>query len=423
MKKINFNLGYLLLYLTGILMPCQIIAFKVIPLFLIAFILFFIFKTVLSAKMVGRIYGFYIMGLTLISGFMMYIGSLPNEWKESSRNQIILYLVIVLVLFLKFNDNEIAELIKGLRVGLFINIIWGFIQFVLFSFANFDINDVIFNKILSMREEATTFNNSLNTICITGLNWHPAQLVPIIILAYFLYDSILLRCLLIILAFISTNTTCIITLVLCLGTSFIKYNANRKVGKESMHVNTKAFLIILALIMIVTLAINGDVVSYFMDNAKRVITRVSSAYTGININNSTRLHLRYYTAYPLIFSYYGFKNALFGIGFECSGYPFTELFGQYMGMKSWHVESDLINFLVGRGIIWTISHYALLFIIVVKGRKISPKYAMIVLLLMGCGIFYNNNFLWVEFLIYILFIVINNNYNIFGSIKENKNIR
>ena len=401
-------------------MPCQIVAFKIIPLFLIPFILFFIYKVTSSSKLIGRIYGLYIIGLTLASGIMMYLGSLPDKWKESSFNQIVLYLTVTMVLFLRFSRKEIIELIKGIRLGLIINIIWGIVQFGLHLLLKLDINDIIFNKILSMREEASTFNNALKTVCVTGLNWHPAQLVPIIILAYFLFDNILVKCLLIFLAFISTNTTCMVALVLCYSIEFIGCIFDGKIRKEPKRLKRTDFFVVLTLILgvMVVLIVKENIISYIVSHVSRVIDRISSAYTGININNSTKLHLRYYTAYPLIFSRYGLKNALFGVGFECSGYPFTELFGQYAGLKSWHVESDLINFLVGRGIIWTISHYILLFVIAFKGKKISPKYTMMILVLIGSGILYNNNFLWVEFLIYVLFITINSRYDFFYPVRK-----
>lgn len=402
-------------------MPCQIIAFKIIPLFIITFVLFFLYKIVLSGRIVSQIYGLYIIGLTLICGITMYFGSLPDGWKESSTNQIVLYLTVTVVFFLRFSNKEIEELIKGIRMGLFINIIWSFVQFTLYLLIKFDINDFVFSKVLPMREKASTFNTSLSTMCVTGINWHPAQLVPIIILAYFFFDDILIRCLLIFLAVISTNTTCVVALALCFVLDFIRNIGQKKKKRNLRYLKIKNFLIVLTLIIVVVFIViaKGNIIIYFINHISRVIERINSAYTGVNVNNSTMLHLRYYTSYPLILSHYGLKEALFGIGFECSGYPFTELYGQYEGLKSWHVESDLINFLVGRGLIWTVSHYAFLFMIAIKGRKISFKYTMTILVLIGSGILYNNNFLWIEFLIYVFFIAINKNYNIFNSVIKN----
>lgn len=413
MKKDNFRNK--LLFLVGILMPCQIIAFKIIPLFVIPFLLLVFLKTLLSVKIIVRMYGIYIVCLTIVSGIWMYLGPLPTGWKESSTNQIVLFLTVSMVLFLKFCESEIIELVRGIRIGLLLNIIWGFIQFALFSLARFDINDFLFNKILLIRENASTFNTSLNTMCITGLNWHPAQLVPVIVLSYFLFDNILIKCFLFFLAFISTSTTCIVAITLCFVVDLIKS------WKKLRCVRAKDFFVVMILTSIVLLifVLKVNIISYFINHVMRVINRINSAFTNININNSTMLHLRYYTAYPLILSKYSLMDALFGVGFECSGYPFTELFGQYASLKSWHVESDLINFLVGRGIIWSISHYVLLCVIFIKGRRISPKYAMMILVLICCGILYNNNFLWVEFLIYIIFIAISNNHNIFCSNIKN----
>lgn len=415
-KKTKINVDIInrgILILTGVLLPSQILAIKIIPFFVITLICWYVIKILLTKKILFSLFNCVLISLTFVMMILMLIGNLPSGWKESSRNQLILYLVIIFSLFIKLSKDDIEVLIIGLKKGVIINIVWSIIQFVLNSFQGLDINDFIFNQILHIRDEASTIKYGYG-LTITGLNWHPAQLVPIIIIGYYLFDDVKIKIILAILAMLSTNSTCIIAIGLCFFLDIIKKLFTKKRNKISVR-----DLLILVLGGIGIFAfLESNLFLVFIDRINEVFIRINSIRTANNMTNSSILHLRYYIAYPSIIKKYGILSFLFGIGFECSGYPFSVLFRQYNALKSWHVESDIINDLIGRGVIWTIINYGMLFYIALRGKKIDVKYLQMIVVLIICGIFYNNQFLWVELFLYITFRATKYKYNIF-CIKQN----
>lgn len=405
-----------LLFLSGILMPCQILAYKVIPFSILSLILYFILITIKRNGLKIQKTGVLLLAVTLINFAASMMGQLPGEWKQSSRNQIIEFLAVVMILFVQVTKTDLSDLIKGLKYGLLFNIFWAFIQYVCFRALKMDLNDVMFNQILGIRDQASTINTTIGTFCIAGLNWHPSQLVPIIILSYLLFDSIWIKIVLVILAYISTNTTCMFSLALCCGLDIVS------VLPKKVHRIKFRQLITFVLILIVVNATffylycsdeNGIVI----ERIHGILERFSSVFTGRNLSHSTMLHLRYYTAYPDIVRLFGWKSLLFGVGFECSGYPFVVLFNQYADLKSWHVESDIINFLVGRGWIWTIVYYVILIKLMIKGKALNKRYSIMVICFIVSGILYNTQVLWVEVLMLFMFVAVSKKTDVFTADK------
>ena len=163
--------------LTGFLMPSQILAYKIIPFFVIPMIIIIINNVLFGGRIIKSGIIYFLAIFTVINTLLMLTSSLPGGWKESSRNQVALFCVIIVFALFEIKGDEIRTLKKGIYAGLFVNVIWFFLQYSFYTLARMDLNDLVFNRILSIREEASTFNPYYGTICMTGLNWHPSQLV------------------------------------------------------------------------------------------------------------------------------------------------------------------------------------------------------------------------------------------------------
>lgn len=416
MKSKKSSLEGNLLALTGFLMPCQILAYKVIPFSILPLILYLSLITIKRNGIKIQITGVLLLAVTLMNFAAGMMGQLPSGWKQSSRNQIIQFLAVVMILFMQIKKTDFSYLIKGLKYGLLFNIFWAFIQYACFSVLKMDLNDVVFNQILGIREQASTMNTTIDTFCIAGLNWHPAQLVPIIILSYLFFDSAWIKICLVIVAYISTNTTCVFALALCwvLDTAMVSQ-------KKVRHIKTKQFITFGLVLVVITASVvyllRSGVMEIVADRVNGIIERFETVFTGEKLSHSTMLHLRYYTAYPDIVRFFGWKALLLGVGFECSGYPFVVLFNQYAGLKSWHVESDVINFLVGRGWLWTIMYYMILVMIMMKGKSLNKRYVIMVICFLVSGILYNTQVLWVEALMMFMFVAVSKKKDVFTAEK------
>lgn len=403
-----------LLYIIGVLMPCQILAFKFVPIFLIPLFFYYILKVFTYKRMRRNNYGFFFAFLLSFSLLVMAFGSLPDEWKEFAVYKTIMFLFILFIVFFYITPGEINCLIQGLARGLEINLFWAIIQIILFYTANIDINNVIFNQLLDIRDNASSYNTYLNQFAATGLNWHPAQLVPIIILAFFFSKNNIIKISALVVAVLSSNTTCIFAIIICFLFEAIRYLQELiKKYKISYRSILRTMIIVICFGIGVIFLKNSKLVSYIIFRSNNIWSRIISAYTRVGMNNSTNMHLSYYLNLPSVLKRNGVLAFLFGIGFDSSGYPYYELFGYYPTLKTWIVESDPINFLVGRGMIWTSFYYSLLFRIANKGMHITYRFWACVYALLFCGILYNNQFLWVEFLVFILLIAVNMKMNVF----------
>ena len=123
-KKTKINVDIInrgILILTGVLLPSQILAIKIIPFFVITLICWYVIKILLTKKILFSLFNCVLISLTFVMMILMLIGNLPSGWKESSRNQLILYLVIIFSLFIKLSKDDIEVLIIGLKKGVIIN--------------------------------------------------------------------------------------------------------------------------------------------------------------------------------------------------------------------------------------------------------------------------------------------------------------
>lgn len=405
-----------LLVLSGFLMPCQILAYKVIPFSIITLILYSVLITIKRNGLKVQFMGVLLMIVTLVSFATSMMAQLPDGWKQSSRNQIIEFIAVVMILFVQVTKMDLSHLISGLKYGLIFNIIWAFIQYACFMVLKMDLNDVVFNQILGIRDQASTMNTSIDTFCIAGLNWHPAQLIPVIILSYLFFDSAWIKIMLVIVAYISTNTTCVFALALCWVLDAVTVSL-----KMRYRIKSRQFITVTLILIVVAAAFfylyRSDSMEIVSDRMNGIIERFKTVFTGRKLSHSTMLHLRYYTAYPNIIRLFGWKSLLFGVGFECSGYPFVVLYNQYSDLKSWHVESDVINFLVGRGWLWTIVYYMILVKLMIKGKALNKRYCIMVTCFIVSGILYNTQVLWVEALMLFMFVAVSKKKDVFTAEK------
>ena len=108
-------------------------------------------------------------------------------------------------------------------------------------------------------------------------------------------------------------------------------------------------------------------------------------------------------SYPLIIKNSTVLQTLLGYGEGCSGYPFTQLYGQALSYSSWSVESDFINILISRGVFGFVAFYSFLTSAIWKGIKVNKKYGIVLSIFLLQGITYNiqtDGVFFIEVLLY-----------------------
>lgn len=427
MRKQLSLIDFLLIWV-GIFSPLCILQVSRIAWSIILLIAYMVAIILSSKKIVLFSIRFYsILGfLSIITMTLNLMSGMGGYWKRDSFYNGVLY--IILLCFAVFGARTLSilnifNIVKGLKIGCITNIVWGYIQVGLYYLLGVDINNIIFTQFLGLKEFSSAYRNG--AMCMTGFGWHPGLLVPVIILSYCLFDSVIIKVLLIGVSLLSLNSTCVFAVIMCFTIDYF-YNFIRKRKKtiKKKHIINVLCIVISLLILSIS---NRDIMDLAFNRVEHLFSRIFEVINSSSeMNISTYLHSRYYTYYLSILKNSSMWQTLFGYGYECSGYPFTIFLGQYISLKAWIVESDLMNFLIGRGIIWTVLHYVWLIMIAVKGMKVSYKYLIFILSVLICGILYNNQFYWVMWFEVLLYTCIKRDINLWeieAYLRQNMKIR
>lgn len=128
-----------------------------------------------------------------------------------------------------------------------------------------------------------------------------------------------------------------------------------------------------------------------------LINRLGSVHSHQWSEGSTFVHYRYYASIIKVIASIGLFRIIIGFGFRCGGIPFVVLFNQYPDTV-YGTESDYIGFLYGLGIVGFIVIFRIIFLVMIKGKKIDNMYFAFGLVLLIGGIFYSLQMNWVLFL-------------------------
>lgn len=299
---------------------------------------------------------------------------------------------------------------KTMKIAVLMQMGWCMLQFVLNRLLKWDLNKIIFTNFLHMVKTASIRREG--TLSLTGFGWHPVLMAPILVIAYYMFDSKLVKLMAIIIAFLCGNSTAIIGVVMCLGFDILKMIP--KIKEKVIIRRDFTFIIICVSLIGVGVLIQTGMLEVIWTKIQMLFQRILIAES----DDSAIAHKRYFTAYPNVLSISSLIQVLLGYGEGCSGYPFGVLFQQYVGLTNWSVESDVMNILISRGLLGFCAFYGFLGTIMWKGKAVNLKYTSIILIFIVQGITYNIQFDWLFMFEIILLISIENKFDIFCGLKE-----
>ena len=386
----------MLVLLTGVFTPLPIFRFKAEPFALYLLLITTAYLIIKHGHLsFSNSLAFIGMSVcTFITTMSAVTGEMAASWKKTAMHGCVVFFLLAFVVFIgrKYFDRNILQFyIKGLKIGCMINLFWCLVQYVSYYKFGRNINDIVFRDMLGLLTEDTIYLTS-SRLSICGLTWHPAQLAAIIAFSYCLWDRWIIKALIILVCIMSLNSTCLITAASCFGMDLI--SCLFKKGKYKKTQVLIVFIIVIAGAAFIS--IDNDFSAMFMERVSTTLQRIASILSNSTaFNQSTYLHARYYLYYPTLLWRQSLMASLFGYGINCSGYPYAVYLNQYSAVEQWGVESDLINILVGRGIIYALIYYGWLLVIAIKGLKLSKKYFIFIITLLVAGVFYDNQFVWV----------------------------
>lgn len=367
-----------------------------------------IIKKSIDLKYIDKHYLFvYLIKIFTVIGAIYYSWGL--SWKRGAIIQFFWFSVYTVLYILISNTGEklIKTFRKGIIVSIYIQIAWSFIQIILNKLFSIDINTIVFTNILSMVSEAS--QSKYGQLNISGLAWHPINMAPVLIIAYCMFNKIYMKFIIIFLALTTNNSTVLIGLIVCVVLDI--FFALRRMNKKKKTIKyTTLFVIFISVVVIIFVLLKTDFINKLISSFTYLYGRITGKFYD---GGSTAARIRYYTSLPEIFKLSSIYQILFGYGEGCSGYLMSVLFNQYTHLSSWAVECDVINILIGNGVLGFILFYWWLIKIVIKGLNIDKRYLICTVSLIICGITYNVQYDWVIIFEMFMVLSIKYNYNIF----------
>lgn len=392
-----------LLFLLGLFSTWQIVQFAGFPLFT--------WLTVLTVGYFFLTRGFSIrkdgLLLALLAAFLITFGvsllsDIPADYKKSSLTGTVLqFLVIIMAFFARREsaDGSVSAFLRGFDWSCRIQLVWCILQMGAYYGLKLDINTRIFGDLLHMNNETSQYRNGV--LACTGLHWHAANLIPILLYTYFHHRSIWTKVLCLVLVYLTKNATALISYVAAVGLDFLMfatYTQRDKGGTVSRKIMVYTVFGVVALVLV-----SPVLLPKVWETVEYLLLRIYQIWNPSMGNESSAVHFNYYRNLPHILQNIPVLELLFGSGLNTSGYRFTQFFGQY-AESVWTVESDFVNGILNKGVLGVSLQYGFLLVLCHRLRKTGQKpLSCFVLVLILSGFVYDNQFIWVLLLEYMLY--------------------
>lgn len=321
-------------------------------------------------------------------GSLYFIGY--DYFKESITASLKFFLFLSPV-YLLFNDMELLKyrkyFFKGLFLSCLIELIWEFLQIILWQLNKFSLNEFVFGQILNLDiNHSWTFVRSVSNIQYfrpSGLSWEPANLGMSLIVGYILSKNWILKILFMTGIFLSSSRSAILMLVLCLIVEFIRRKKS-ETTKESTLGKKIFFILILGIIIFIIL--HSLKKFSLVDTLSATLVRFLGSDDYIDYSANT--HASYYSLVVDLILRGNIFYFLFGYGTDIAGYPYTLYYGIKDSLEwAWTPESDFISILIGNGLFGFIAYYVFCFKNLMINKNNNRAFLILISLIFG-GILY-----------------------------------
>lgn len=417
--KKKINTAVILAFLMGLFSTMQIVSFFGVTIFNILLLITFVYLLFAGVHFY-RLNNIILLLIAsaAVTTFIAYFGSnISQPYKNKTIISFCVLMLIYLTYFLVKRNGEkdiLKAFFKGFYWSALIQIGWCILQYLSWKLVAVDINNVVFNSMFHMAEETSSYRDG-NVVC-TGLGWHAANLLPVLLFFYFKTKKWYMKLLCIIIAFLSRSATLSIAILLCFLYSFLRYF--KYLPCRKLNSNDFIFCALFLFVVLYFILCGGG---QFVELMSSLIQRIKDI-TSTEGGNSSATHFSYYLRLPSILKRSSFITLLFGYGIDCSGYVFSKYFFQYTDLI-WVVESDFVNILLNLGIVGFVLFYAFVGKLLFKSIKVSPQTSVFMAVIIICGIMYNVQFGWTILMELLLYRCVENKIDIFDGRFYYKSIK
>jgi hypothetical protein len=298
-------------------------------------------------------------------------------------------------MLLEPEDQAVGGFVRGFDWSCRVQLIWCALQMALYYGAGIELNDLVFAKVLGFSGETGQYRGGV--LSCTGLHWHAANLIPVLLYTFFRHRSLFMKALCAVIVYFTKNATAVIALGLSVAVELVLY-----VRSVRKHTNRKLSGLDIA-VVVALVALSPLILSKLWEMARYLMLRFWQIQNPTPGNESSAVHVNYYRNLPEILSRIPGIMCLLGSGIGTSGHWFTRFYGQYPDMV-WVVESDLVDGVLSKGIVGVALQYGLIvYTAFLAAKKKQWNTAMFLAVLMVSGFAYGNQFLWVQLLELMLY--------------------
>lgn len=314
-----------------------------------------------------------------------------NDWKLKS----VIAAINILAGYLFFTkiavrEEYVAAFFKGLHISCLVQLVWCYIQVFVYTVFQADLNGIMFGVNSQVKNGGIVY---------TGLSTHAGTLVPVLILGFVVSKNYVVKCLFVLMALITGNSTCMIAMMVCVFFYLILFLPDNLKKIYPKITPKKIIVSVILMLILVFILYKAGIFNRFKSVYDRIISVV---IYGEFTSGSDATHMRYLTSIPFVLSNTNIINLLFGYGIGTSGFQMTRFFNQYPD-KLWTIECDVVDIMYSVGIIGMAVFYFILGCIAIKGFKSDKTNLMFIAAIVIAGIFYNFQMLWliiIEFIFY-----------------------
>ena len=387
LHKLSLKIFYF--WILGITSTMYILSYRGIPIFY--------YLAILGVFIIGK------CSPKIDRGYLLYIFAIFFSLVVNVNNgyvgtMVLSFLLSVIICFLYMSlltqKLDILEsIISGIKLSCIVQIIWCYLQYIMYYILGLDINKIIFEDLFHTVENASRYVNG--SLVLTGFCWHPSNMVPVLVLAIVFFNKwyIWLACVVVAL---NMNSSTIVLALLVLG--FIKLIRTMTSCNFFCKLTVGKIIGILSIFFLLVLVFSiSDLGNQILESIIRLIERIDGTHESL----STSAHRSYYSLLPQVFVNTPFLKTIFGYGPGCSGLAITHITGQYAYLGAWVVESDYMNVLYSYGIFGFIVYFGWLVQKIFYGGENGIIFVDFLIPLLAAGITYNVQYYWVIFAIIV----------------------
>ena len=327
---------------------------------------------------------------------------IPTGYKKASLMSTVQWgLIFIICAYMRQeqSNTSTASFFRGFDWSCRIQLIWCILQMAAYYGLGMDINTKLFGDLLHTNNETSQFRNGV--LACTGLHWHAANLIPVLIYVYFRYRNIFMKLLCFIIVYLMRNATAIIGIGFAVCLDVLMFIKRTLVNRDCAVYRKIAAYIMLGALGV--LLVSPILFPKLWEMVQYLLLRLYQIQNPTKGNESSAVHFNYYRHLPYILQNIPRHEMLFGSGLDTSGYRFSFFSGQYV-TSIWTVESDFVDAVLSRGIIGALLQYTFLIKLIFRmNRAKQSGLAAYILVLLVCGFIYDNQFLWVQLLGFMLY--------------------